>query len=332
MTLGYILGGGISHDPGAGAELYEAFPVMRAAYQQVQDWTGLTAEQIRTDPLPDEQEPRQAVGSIRQAALALGIHDILAEQGVHPGAAGGLSLGAMTSSCLAGSLDRRTFFQLLLHTRETPPPAADAPAQGLALAFVPVEDDHSTFYEPARPGVHLAGDFGKAFDHSRNMLMLAGYQAALEALAAEVTPGTVVVLPGVTAGVHSPLRQAANDFMVPYLAAIDFQAPVIPLVSCLEERTLASGEDIRDLFVRNAVTPISMVHLISGLASHGTRLGVVLGPAVPEGVIAFPFPVVHVEKPEHVTDLVTAIYDLGIDLPPAPVVPVAQDVPVAQEV
>ncbi|MCK9896186.1 hypothetical protein [Frankia sp. AgB32] len=315
MTLGYILGGGISHDTGAGAELYEQFPVMRAAYDEVALWTGLTVAQIRTDPLPEEQEPRQSIGSIRQAVLALGIHDILAEAGIHPGAAGGLSLGAMTSSCLAGALDRQTFFQLLQYTRETPPPAADAPAQGLALAFIPVDEDPGAYYEPARAGVYLAGDFGLAFDHTKQMLMLAGYREPLEALAAEVTPGTVVVLPGVTAGVHSPLRTQANDFMAPYLAATDFRRPAIPLVSCLEERTLTTAEEVRDLFVRNAVTPISMVHLISGLAANGTELGVVVGPAVPEGVIAFPFPVVHVEKPEHVADLTAAIYDLGVALP-----------------
>jgi [acyl-carrier-protein] S-malonyltransferase len=317
MTLGYIFGGGISHDPGAGADLYAEFEAMRAAYAQVSQWTGLTLGELRTEPLPEEQEPRQAVGAIRQAVLALGIHDVLAEQGIRPGAVGGLSLGAMTSSCLAGALDRETFFRLLLHSRETPPPAPDARPQGLGLAFVPVDEDHTSYYEPARPGVHLAGDFGKAFDRTKNMLMLAGYHDALETLAAEVPPGTVVVLPGVTAGVHSPLRQEANDFMAPVIAATAFRAPAIPLASCLDERTLTSAEEVRDLFLRNAVTPISMVHLLSGLAAAGTQLGVVIGPAVPEGVLAFPFPVVHVEKPEHIADLTAAIYDLGIDLPVA---------------
>ncbi len=314
MTIGYILGGGISHDPGAGSELYDAFDVMRALYADISGWTGLTPARIRTEELPEDTETRQSIGAIRQAALALGIHDILAEQGIRPGAVGGLSLGAMSSSCLAGSIDREAFFGLLWQTRHTPPPAPDAPAQGLALAFVPIGEDTETYHEPARPGVYLAGDFGTAFDGTKAMLMLAGHRDALEVLSTQVPPGTVVILPGVTTAVHSPLRQAANDFLAPYVEAVEFRAPTIPLASCLEDKALTTGEQVRDLFLRNAVTPISMVHLISGLALSGTRLGVVLGPAVPEGVIAFPFPVVHVEKPEHLADLSSAIYDLGIDL------------------
>jgi [acyl-carrier-protein] S-malonyltransferase len=315
MTLGYFLGGGFTLDPDAGKELYEQFPVMRATYEDVSRWTGLTVAAIRSEELPSTPEKRQSAGTIRQAALTFGVADILADAGIRPTAIGGLSLGAMMSSCLAGAVDRRTFFELLAHTRNTPELPSGSPPQGVALAFLPVDAEEQEYYAPRRAGIYRACDFGLGFGNSRRTLVLAGYRSALDELAAQAPADTITVLKSVTIASHSPLRRHARDFMAPYLATIDFRDPVITLCSCLEPATLTTADQVRDLFERNPTTPVSIVHLVSELKRNGTRLGVVIGPAIPEGILSFPFPVVHVEKPEHVDDLATAVYELGIDLP-----------------
>ncbi|KOG89390.1 malonyl transferase [Streptomyces varsoviensis] len=312
MTLGYLFGGGVGTEP-HGLELYHEYPVVRSWYQQVADWTGLTVSQVLEDDLPAAQEERQSVGTVREAALAIGVHDVLAQFGLRPAAIGGLSLGAMTASTLAGALSRQELFEMLAGARDTPELPADAPAQGIALAFAQTADGPGHPGE-GRTGIHLAGDFGPTADGKQRILMLAGHAEALTALAAEAPPGTVVPLPGRTIAVHSPLRRHFRDFMAPRVDAMAFSAPQLPLYSCLERKKLSSADDVRDLFQRNSTDPISLVDVYTGMKSEGVELGLVMGPSIPEGILAFPFPVVHIEKPEHVQQALSTAYDLGIDL------------------
>ncbi|MFJ8439963.1 ACP S-malonyltransferase [Kitasatospora griseola] len=317
MSLGYLFGGGVGTEP-HGLELYRTYEVVQRWYEQVSAWTGLTVGQILEEDLPTAQEERQSVGTVREAALAIGVHDVLASFNLRPAAIGGLSLGAMTASCLAGSLGRRELFEMLAGSRDTPEPAADDPQQGIAIAFGSLADGAPAHPGENVPGVYLAGDFGPTVDGTKRIMMLAGHADALGALAAEVPPGTVVPLPGRTIAVHTPLRRPYRDFMAPRIDAIPFSDPEIPLLSCLESKVLRTGADVRDLFQRNSTDPISLVDVYTGMKEQGVQLGLVMGPSIPEGILAFPFPVVHIERPEHVEQALTTAYELGIDLTGAP--------------
>ena len=313
MTLGYLFGGGVGTEP-HGVELFHAYPVVRDWYAQVAKWTGLTVGQILDEELPEAQEERQSVGTVREAALAIGVHDVLAGFHLRPSAIGGLSLGAMAASCLAGAVERRELFEMLAHSRYTPEPPAEEPGQGIAIAFAACGEGAPPYPGEGRPGVYLAGDFGPTADGSQRVLMLAGYAEALGRLAAEVPPGSVVPLPGRTIAVHSPLRRHYRDFMAPSIDAMSFSAPGLPLLSCLERKVLTTGDEVRDLFQRNSTDPISLVDVYAGMQQQGVELGLVMGPSIPEGILAFPFPVVHIERPEHIQQALGTAYDLGIDL------------------
>ncbi|MFE7767025.1 ACP S-malonyltransferase [Streptomyces sp. NPDC057438] len=316
MALGFLFGGGVGTEV-HGLEMYRAHPVMRELYEQVSEWTGLTVGQILEEELPEPQEERQSAGTIRETALALGIHDALAEQGLSPAVLGGLSLGAMTASCLAGSIGRRELFEMLAHARHTPELPADEPEQGLALAFAPAEGDLVAAYRgEGRAGVHLSGDFGPTADGAMRILMLSGERKALDALAGDLPPGTVAPLPDRPIAVHSPLRGHFREFMAPYLDAMPFKAPELPLVSCLERKTLTTAEDVRDLFDRNPTDPISLVDVCDEMKDQGVRLGLIMGGSIPDGILRFPFPVVHVDKPEHIQQVLTSVYEFGIELSP----------------
>ncbi|BBC30137.1 acyltransferase [Streptomyces graminofaciens] len=317
MALGFLFGGGVGTEV-HGLEMYRAHPVMRDLYEQVSAWTGLTVGQILEEELPEPQEERQSAGTIRETALALGIHDVLVEQGLSPAVLGGLSLGAMTASCLAGSIGRRELFEMLAHARHTPELPAEEPEQGLALAFAPTEGDLAAAYRgEGRAGVYLSGDFGPTADGAMRILMLSGERKALDALAADLPPGTVAPLPDRPIAVHSPLRGHFREFMAPYIDAMPFKAPELPLVSCLERRTLTTADDVRDLFDRNSTDSISLVDVCDEMKDQGVRLGLIMGGSIPDGILRFPFPMVHVDKPEHIQQVLTSVFEFGIDLTPA---------------
>jgi [acyl-carrier-protein] S-malonyltransferase len=317
VTLTYVLGGGMNDQPGMGAEFYAAYPVVRRWYEQIEAWTGLTAEQIMHDRLPAaERGFRQGIGTIRQAAMAIGVADVLAELGIVPAVVGGLSLGSMVSACLAGAIDRRSLIELLVRSRDIPPLPRDAPAQGVAVATLP-EPGHAalTWWDDV-PGAYLAVDLGPVGDGARHLVVLAGYREALERVRDEAPPDTHVHIPRERAiAFHCPLQQSVADFLGPIIEAIPFRAPAIPLCSCLAARTLSTAAEVRELFLRNPVSPVSVAHLRTEMTRHGTRLGLVLGPSQFDRIVRSPFPVVHIETPEHVAEAVSAIYELGVELP-----------------
>ena len=97
MSLGYLFGGGVGTEA-HGLEFYRAYPVVREWYAEVSAWTGLTVGQILEEDLRTAQEQRQSVGTVREAALAVAVHDALAQYDLRPAAIGVLSLGAMAAS------------------------------------------------------------------------------------------------------------------------------------------------------------------------------------------------------------------------------------------
>jgi [acyl-carrier-protein] S-malonyltransferase len=316
VTLGYLFGAAISDpDPNHGAKLYAAFPTMRETFAQVEDWTGVPAKRIlrgEFDTSGDVQ--RFALNGVRLAALALGICDVLAESDVLPGVVGGISLGGLVSCCVAGAVGRRELFGLLMAEGGAVP--QDLPPQGGAIAVIPATEDSSWYYGAARPDVYLAGDFGLLKDGSARLLMLSGTRAALGELIGDCPPGRVSLIEGQPFAVHSPLRQYAADYMAETVARLRIADPSLPVCSFLEQRTLLTSEDVRDLFRRNKTSTMRLPAVCQEMKGHGARLALVLGPTLPAGVLSFPFPVVRVTEPQEVTEALTAIYEYGVDLAP----------------
>jgi [acyl-carrier-protein] S-malonyltransferase len=316
MTLSYLFGGGVGNEP-RGVDLYRKYAVVQNFYAQVAEWTGLTTGQILDDDLPEAPEVRQSVGTVREAAHAIAVHDVLVGQGLRPSVLGGLSLGGMSAASLAGAVSRRALFEMLIHTRETPEQPAGTPEQGLALSFAPNSGDISHYRGDGRPGVYVAGQFGPTADGMTRILMLSGEKAALDQLAADLPRGSIAEMPGRAMAIHSPLRAPFREFMAPYLDAMPFSDPGLTLVSCLDRRILVTAEDVRDSFHRNPTDPINLVYIYEAMKDEGVRLCLIMGGSIPDGVLRFPFPVVHVDRPEHVELALTTAFELGIALAPA---------------
>jgi [acyl-carrier-protein] S-malonyltransferase len=317
VTLAYIVGGGLNDSPGTGRALYDGFPEVRRWYGQIEEWTGLGPEEILGAPVPpSDRRFRAGIGALRQAAVAIGVYDVLAERGVLPSAIGGLSLGAMVGATLAGALDRRRFVELLMWMRDAPELPEDARAQGIAVAKMPVG---TPWFWEELPDVHTAVEIGPIKEGGTCMVMLAGYRSALEDLALNSPDGvTVRIAEDRPVAFHSPLQRDISEFIRPFLDATEFRPPRIPLCSCLEPRTLRTPEEIHDLFLRNPAHGVSVPHVRSEMERHGARLGLVLGPSGIDRMARPSFPVVHIETPENVGEALSAIYELGIELEGVP--------------
>jgi [acyl-carrier-protein] S-malonyltransferase len=303
--------GGLFDAPGAGKDLYERFPIVRELYGQVANWVGIPSERLLTWELPRLHEHRR-VGAIRQAVISLAVCDVLAEHGILPDAAGGISLGGMIAACVAGAIDRPDLFALLGYLRDAPAPPG--PPQAAAVLVLPADLDVTVFMETAPGDVYLAIDNGRTADGGHHVFVLSGYEAALQELAARPPTGRVRILPDLSVAFHSPLSQYLREFIEPALDTVAFRPPSLPLTSAMGQGPLATADQVRDTFLLNQVTMVSLPSLAANLARFDTEVAVLAGPgSVDRFSGAMPFPVIHIETADQLTDGLATLYELGIN-------------------
>jgi [acyl-carrier-protein] S-malonyltransferase len=313
VKLGFIVGTNTSdYDPTCAEEFHAEHEVFRTSLAGSAEHAGTTVEALLST-VPDElrEQERYGESGLRLTAVLFGIFDVLVGVGLIPEVVGGLSLGALVTSCFAGGLNRPDLFRVLEATRSAPGPSDDAPPEATALAFV-APDDPTLGDGGGRPGVYVGGDLGRPDGGDGRLVMLSGHRAALEAVAAERPEGVVTVIPTSSVAVHTPLRAPARDAVAPTIGDVAFHDPGLALCSCFERVTVTSGNGVRDLFLRNMIDRFDLPAVLEEMVRHDVGLVLVLGPTLPAGVLEFPMPVVHVDSPAHVADAVGAAVELGI--------------------
>jgi acyl transferase domain-containing protein len=312
VSLAYILDGGMNDEPGTGAEMCARYPAARKVYDDIRDWTGLTLEQVIYEKRPDGQSYRQGIGTIRQAAAIMAISDVLAEHGVTPALICGPSFGALMAACLAGAIDRADFFTLMCRMREAPP-SPDPTPQGIAVLFIPPDEDPEDYLRALSTDVYLGADCGVIRPDAR-MIMVGGHQHALAALGRRVPEEIFLKVDGHRDALHTPLQQYLSDYIKSFVAKAYFRDTKIPVSSCMDPATITDAAGFAAMFVRNPVTPARVPYLHSAMAEHGVTLGLILGP-VQQGVFKRPpITLVHVQTPEHIAAALTAIHELDVQL------------------
>jgi [acyl-carrier-protein] S-malonyltransferase len=308
MSVAFILGQkNLTYDPAGLNALYEQHSAVRESYALAAEWTGVDVKVLlRAD---DDGAPVRKT-SIGLAAGMLGIADLLEETGIRPSVVGGLSLGAMVAGCVVGAVGRRDVIELLHRTDADDRPETPDHPEGCVAAVLPLGETFESFYGTV-PGVWLGGDFGMHTTGAFRMLLLTGYRDALDDLAVQYPP-EYFVFSEETIAVHSPLRHQVRDLMTRLTAPIEFRDPTIPLCSSLQQRTLRTSAEVRAMFSRNVVEPVSTDLMSREMRRNGARLGVVLGPTLPRDGFEFPFPVIYVDGPEDIGRVVAAVDEHGL--------------------
>ncbi|MFD5177980.1 hypothetical protein ACFWM1_19380 [Nocardia sp. NPDC058379] len=302
MRFAYLFGGQVSMTPETIDEFCRTCPAVENAYDEAAECTGLSVDILRGRH-PDTEllgtpEDRHSIGALRQAALNLGLADDLSARGVEVVATGGLSLGALISTCVAGAVQRHELFGMLRHRRLVPRPD-DIAGQGMALLSVPIEDVPERYYGQARPGLYLAVDTGP-IDGVNRSFVLSGYTAALRELHAEIEAAAdarhMFVLDAYQGAFHSPLQQYAADFMREFVSGMTFRDPRIPVCSPVSQRSLTTAAEVRDFVWHNNLLPARYEPIIQEMDRLDVRGGLVVGPGLPPPAVQ-PFPVDVVAEP-----------------------------------
>ena len=275
MKLGFLYAGQGSQHPGMGADLYERFPTFRAV---------LDSAAARVDFDLKEVSFIDAKGVLNQTrytqpcmvAFAAGMTALLAERGIVPAAAAGLSLGEYSALHAAGVFDADTAVELVAFRGK----AMEDAAAGRPSAMVAVLGLDRAALQEACDEASARGCVVIANYNCPGQLVIGGDQAAVDkaaALAAQA--GARRCLPLKVSGpFHTALMQPAGDALREKFKTVSFapmQCPV--LFNCLG-REKDAADMIPSLLERQVHSAVRWEDTVRRLAELGVDTAIEIGP------------------------------------------------------
>ena len=273
MSLAFLYAGQGSQHPGMGADLYEAHPAFRA----VLDTAGVDFDlktTMFTDPdgvlnLTEYTQPCMV-------AFAAGMTALLAERGIVPGYAAGLSLGEYSALQCAGVFTAPQAISLAaFRGKAMAAAAAGRPCGMTAVLGLDREKLQEACRQAAGAGVVEIANY-----NCPGQLVIGGEQAAVDkaaALAKEL--GAKRCLPLKVSGpFHTSLLAPAGDALREKVKETAFGAMRIPvLFNCLG-REMRPEDTIPALLEKQVQTSVYMEDTIRRLAELGVDTIVEIGP------------------------------------------------------
>ncbi len=273
MKLGFLYAGQGAQHPGMGADLYEKYPAFRAALDSADVGFDLKAVSF-TDPdsLLNETQYTQPC----MVAFAVGMTDVLAEKGITPAAAAGLSLGEYSALYAAGVLNGKAAVEMVSFRGK----AMTNAAKGVDSAMMAVLGaDRETVSSACKAAASL-GVVEPCNFNCPGQIVIGGERTAVEKAAAVAKElGAKRCMPlNVSGPFHTSLLKPAGDALREYFKTVDFQEPKIPVLhNCLGGEK-GAGDSIPALLERQVQSAVYMEDCIRAMAALGVDAMVEIGP------------------------------------------------------
>lgn len=273
MKIGFLYAGQGSQHPGMGQDLYEAYPEFRAVY----DNAGLDfdiKEVCFTDPEGVLNQTRYTQPCM--VAFAVGMTQILANAGIRPEVAAGLSLGEYSALYAAGVMDGQTAIQTVAFRGK----AMEQAAAGRESAMVAVLGLDREKLQGAVDEASAEGCVVIANYNCPGQLVIGGDRVAVELAAAKAKKlGARRCMPlRVSGPFHTPLMKPAGDALQEKFAEMTFGEMNIPVIfNCLGKEK-EDTDQIPDLLVRQVQSSVYMEDSIRHMVEMGVDTIIEIGP------------------------------------------------------
>ena len=273
MSLAFLYAGQGTQHPGMGADLYEAYPAFRAVLDSADVGFDLkTVSFSDPDGVLSQTEYTQPC----MVAFAAGMTAVLAELGIRPDYAAGLSLGEYSALQCAGVFAPAQAISLAAFRGKTMASAAAGRACGMTAVL-------GLDREKLPQACDQAADVGVAEIANYNcpgQLVIGGEQAAVDkaaALAKEL--GAKRCLPLKVSGpFHTSLLAPAGDALREKFQEVTFGPMDFPvLFNCLG-REMGEGDTIPALLEKQVQSSVYMEDTIRRLEELGVDTIVEIGP------------------------------------------------------
>ena len=274
-AIGFLFPGQGSQSVGMGRGLYDAFPTVRAVYEEASSILGYDVAQLCFEGpverlnLTENTQPALFVSSA--AALKA-----LEPAGLTPVAVAGHSLGEYSAVFAAGGVSFQDAVSLV-QKRGRYMAEAVAPGTGLVAALLGLSTEvvKAVCQEASSTGVVAAANF-----NSPGQVVIAGEKAAVErAIELAKSKGCKKAIPlPVSVPVHTPLMQRAADRLAVEFGGVVWRDLTVPLINNAEAAALQRSEDIRASLVRQLPSSVRWEESIHTMAQMGVTTFVEIGP------------------------------------------------------
>jgi [acyl-carrier-protein] S-malonyltransferase len=251
MKKAFVYPGQGSQFIGMGKEVYDAFPVAREVFSEVDDpLNQKLSELIFSGDIADLTLTQNTQPALM--AVSVAIHRVIEKESGKNIAAlcdyvAGHSLGEYSALCAAGAFSLADTARLLRIRGDAMAKAVPAGKGGMA-ALIGVDFEKASEVAQAASG---AGSCQAANDNGGGQVVISGEMAAIDKaieIAGQMGIKRAIKLP-VSAPFHSILMQPAADKMRDALAEVKVNKPAVPLIANVTASDVTDPSEIRELLV-----------------------------------------------------------------------------------
>lgn len=276
-NLAFVFPGQGSQSVGMGRALYDAYPCAREVFEEAGDVLGVDIKRISFEGPEDElnltENTQPALLTASFAALSV----LGKEVPVFPALVSGHSLGEYTALVSAGVIE---FSDALRLVRLRGRFMQEGVEEGVGRMCAVIGLDPSTVDDICRNSSAVGEVVVCANINSPEQVVMSGHAKAIERASAEAKKRgakRVISLP-VSVPSHSPLMEGAARRLDRELAKVTFGEFKIPLVTNVEARLCRERERVRELLVRQLVSPVRWTDVVRRMRAAGISITIEIGP------------------------------------------------------
>lgn len=273
MKLAFVYAGQGSQFAGMGKDLYEAYPAARAVFDNFPADFDLKTVCF--------EDPDGVIGRTRYTqpcmlAMAMAITDILAEQGVRPEMAAGLSLGEYGALYAAGVFDQHTAAELIGFRGRAMEQASEGVESGMTAIL-------GLDRELVQKACEQAAGLGPVFPANYNcpgQIVIGGARKAVDAAAQNaLLLGARKAVPLAVSGpFHTQYMKPAGNALAERFRSVAFGEMRIPVVFNCLGRAKTPEESIPELLVRQVQSPVYFWDSVEYMRAQGVDTILEVGP------------------------------------------------------
>lgn len=263
-----------------GRDLADSIPAARALFDRANEVLGYDLRQVCFEG------PAEQLNSTVYSQPALFVTSLAALESLKVtsaetveccAAAAGLSLGEYTAMVFAGVMDFESGLRVVQRRGEAMQAASDARCSGMVSLLgleVPQIEELCASVREDDEILQIAN-----FLCPGNVAVSGDKSACQRVAESAVQAGAMKAVPLAVAGAfHTPIMQSAVEQLTQALAEVELAAPRIPVISNVDARPHSDPEEIRELLIRQVISPVRWEQTMRYLIGEGFDRFYEIGP------------------------------------------------------